>query len=83
MCYKLSIKVANEIKKSHFTLGSHKEGIPESLSKASFQEHQINNKETSAQQAKMIKFNRKSNFILGTDSWKYSESSSNQDFKWN
>lgn len=71
-------EVAQEIKRSHFQFGSAKEAFPESMNKATYQNLNIEGNGISAQQQKMSKMSRKSNFILGTDQANLSQTTSNQ-----
>jgi hypothetical protein len=71
-------EVANEIKKTHFSLGNSDAEIPQSLSKASYQNVQVDDKTISDQQKKMSKINRRSNFVLGRDQNNLGETTSNQ-----
>lgn len=70
--------MAQEIKKTHFQFGSGGDSIPQSLSKATYQNLNVENNDSSVQQKKMSMMNRKSNFIFGLDNMLGSETTSNQ-----
>jgi hypothetical protein len=71
-------EVAKEIKRTHFHFGSEGGQFPQSLSKDTYQNVQVGDKNIMNQQKKMAKINKKSNFIFGNDPSKMDETTSNQ-----
>lgn len=73
-------EVAQEIKRTHFQLGSDLNSFPHSLNQDTYQNMQVDDRNLGDQQKRMAKINKRSNFIFGNDPSGKGETTSNQTY---